>query len=237
MAATSNFARLPSAVVRASKLLQPLKAPSCSISVRICAQGVFSNSQCARRDLAAAAAARTRRAISGEVKTAETCGAASAEARGARAAAGGAGQRIGGGASRGAAREAQVRERNKNFAMWMLAIAIGTAGMSYASVPLYRMFCQVTGFGGTVRRVDGDGDDFETDLDEVEIVQGRPIVVRFNADVSARVPWRFTPSQPEVTILPGETALAFYVAENRSSEAITGIATYNVTPSKAVFFR
>lgn len=115
----------------------------------------------------------------------------------------------------------------------MLAIAMGTVGLSYASVPLYRVFCQVTGFGGTVRRGDGEEVEFETALDDVEIVPGRPITVRFNADVSARVPWRFTPSQAEVTVNPGETALAFYVAENLAEEAINGISTYNVTPAKA----
>jgi cytochrome c oxidase assembly protein subunit 11 len=137
------------------------------------------------------------------------------------------------GASRSAEREAAIRERNKSFAAWMLAIAMGTVGLSYASVPLYRVFCQVTGFGGTVRRADGETDEFETALDDVEIVPGRPITVRFNADVSARVPWRFTPSQAAVTVLPGETALAFYVAENLSNVPVNGISTYNVTPAKA----
>lgn len=115
----------------------------------------------------------------------------------------------------------------------MLAIAFGTMGLSYASVPLYRVFCQVTGFGGTVRREDEEGDGFITAIDEAKVVQDRPIRVRFNADVSAKMPWRFTPSQSEVVVLPGETALAFYVARNVSSEPITGIATYNVAPAKA----
>lgn len=135
--------------------------------------------------------------------------------------------------TRSAAAEAALREKNKSFAAWMLAVTLGTVGLAYASVPLYRVFCQVTGFGGTVRRADEDENDFITDLEDVRIVQGRPITVRFNADVSARVPWQFIPSQTEVVVLPGETALAFYVAENRSDKAITGIATYNVTPSKA----
>lgn len=144
---------------------------------------------------------------------------------------GGGARRVG--ATRSAEREAEIRERNRSFAAWMLAIAMGTVGLSYASVPLYRVFCQVTGFGGTVRTADGETDEFETALEDVEIVPGRPITVRFNADVSARVPWRFTPSQAEVTVLPGETALAFYVAENLSSVPINGISTYNVTPAKA----
>lgn len=134
---------------------------------------------------------------------------------------------------RSTAAEAVLRERNKSFAAWMLAVALGTVGLAYASVPLYRVFCQVTGFGGTVRRADEQDNEFITDLEDVKIVQGRPITVRFNADLSARVPWRFKPSQKEVIVLPGETVLAFYVAENRSDKPITGIATYNVTPSRA----
>lgn len=137
-------------------------------------------------------------------------------------------------ARRSPEREAAIRERNKNFAAWMLAIALGTMGLSYASVPLYRVFCQVTGFGGTVRRGDGEEtDEFVTAIEEAKIVEDRPITVRFNADVSAKMPWRFTPSQSEIVVLPGETALAFYVARNDSEHPITGIATYNVTPAKA----
>lgn len=116
----------------------------------------------------------------------------------------------------------------------MLAIALGTMGLSYASVPLYRVFCQVTGFGGTVRRGDGEEtDEFVTGIEEAKIVEDRPITIRFNADVSAKMPWRFTPSQAEIVVLPGETALAFYVAQNDSKQPITGIATYNVAPAKA----
>jgi cytochrome c oxidase assembly protein subunit 11 len=136
--------------------------------------------------------------------------------------------------SRSAHRHAEIRDRNRNYGAWLLAIAIGTAGLSYASVPLYRVFCQVTGFGGTVRRTeDGDDVSFITDMEDVEIVQGRPITIRFNADVSAHVPWRFVPSQSQVVVLPGEAVLAFYVAENISDSPITGIATYNVAPAKA----
>lgn len=143
-------------------------------------------------------------------------------------------------------RIAEIRRRNRNLLAIALAIVIATVGLSYASVPLYRLFCQVTGFGGTVRRVpvrsspndddDDDEDDDDIGMDEMNIVHGRPITIRFNADVSARVPWRFTPLQSEVVVLPGETALAFYLAENKSSDAVTGIATYNITPAKAAVY-
>lgn len=143
------------------------------------------------------------------------------------------------GARRSPLRDAQIRQRNKSLAAWALAIALGTVGLSYASVPLYRVFCQVTGFGGTVKATDADDDDssdFITPLEEARVIEGRPITIRFNADLSARVPWRFTPLQSELVVLPGETALAFYLAENKSSQPITGIATYNVTPAKAAIY-
>lgn len=148
---------------------------------------------------------------------------------------------------RSAQRLADLQRRNRNILAWALAVVLGTVGLSYASVPLYRIFCQVTGFGGTVRRVtvapagrvdSGDDDDDDDDLDTIEnrVVQDRPLTIRFNADVSARVPWRFKPLQSEVVVLPGETALAFYLAENRSDKAITGIATYNIAPAKAAIY-
>ena len=142
-----------------------------------------------------------------------------------------------GGARRSPQREAYIRERNKSFASWAIALTIATVGLSYASVPLYRVFCQVTGFGGTVKRTEINEE--ETDampINESDVVEGRPITIRFNADLSARVPWRFTPLQSEVVVLPGETALAFYVARNLSDDPITGIATYNVTPAKAAIY-
>lgn len=83
---------------------------------------------------------------------------------------------------------------------------------------------------------DGGDDDFMSEIDETRIVEGRPITISFNADVSARVPWRFTPQQSKIVVLPGETVLAFYLAKNISDEAVTGIATYNVTPAKAAIY-
>lgn len=144
---------------------------------------------------------------------------------------------------RSAQRLADMQRKNRNVLAWALAVVLGTVGLSYASVPLYRIFCQVTGFGGTVRRVDiapvgkvdDDDDDSEVSI-ENRVVQDRPLNIRFNADVSARVPWRFKPLQSEVVVLPGETALAFYLAENRSDSSVTGIATYNIAPAKAAIY-
>lgn len=141
------------------------------------------------------------------------------------------------GARRSPSRDAKIRERNRNLAAWSAVLVLGTVGLSYASVPLYRMFCQVTGFGGTVQTTQMDDDNgILTEIDEANIVEGRPIRIRFNADVSAHVPWRFSPLQSEIVVLPGETALAFYVAKNLSDSPITGIATYNITPAKAAIY-
>ncbi|KAJ7928923.1 cytochrome oxidase assembly factor [Mycena leptocephala] len=100
--------------------------------------------------------------------------------------------------------------------MYSSAVIIATLGVSYAAVPLYRMFCAATGFAGTPNVGTGR---FEAEL-------------HFNADRSESLPWTFTPQQRFVTVLPGETSLAFYTAKNNSKKDIIGIATYNVTPDR-----
>jgi cytochrome c oxidase assembly protein subunit 11 len=101
-------------------------------------------------------------------------------------------------------------------------------GLSFAAVPLYRIFCQVTGFGGTPR-IDATASPGAVD---------RTITIRFNADVNRGMPWRFAPVQQEVTLRLGEEAVAFYVARNPTDQPVTGVSTYNVTPDKAGrFFR
>jgi cytochrome c oxidase assembly protein Cox11 len=101
-------------------------------------------------------------------------------------------------------------------------------GASYAAVPLYRMFCAATGFAGTPNVGTGR---FEPDR-LVPVENAPRIKVHFNADKSERLPWTFTPQQKFVTVLPGETSLAFYTAKNTSPKDIIGIATYNVTPDR-----
>lgn len=102
-------------------------------------------------------------------------------------------------------------------------VVCGMVGLSFAAVPLYDMFCRVTGFGGTTQTADA----------APEAVGERMIAVRFNSDVSNDVPWRFKPSQLEVKLHVGEVGLAFYTATNQSTETILGSATFNVTPLKA----
>lgn len=125
------------------------------------------------------------------------------------------------------AREARYKERNRSLLLYSAAtILVVTAG-SYLAVPLYRVFCSATGYGGTPQtdssRFGPDRLIPRTDLD-------KRIRVTFNADASDSLPWSFEPQQKDVKVLPGETALAFYTATNHSDEDIIGIATYNVTP-------
>jgi len=117
----------------------------------------------------------------------------------------------------------------------MLAVAMGTLGLAYASVPLYRIFCQATGFGGTTKRHAGGGEDEGYDLpaNPSALPGNRPLRVTFNTDVSQELPWSFKPVQKHVTVLAGQTALAFFEATNHSSEPIIGVATYNVVPNEA----
>merc|ERR1712137_930419 len=111
-------------------------------------------------------------------------------------------------------------------------------GITYLSVPLYRMFCQATGFGGTVQRTETVEEKIRNRTEEEERAAAeRSILVEFNADVTDGMPWKFRPTQRAVRVKPGESALAFYTAHNTSDQAITGISTYNVTPQAAgVYF-
>jgi cytochrome c oxidase assembly protein subunit 11 len=116
----------------------------------------------------------------------------------------------------------------------MLAVALGTLGMSYAAVPLYRMFCQATGFGGTVKRHAGSGEEEGYDLpkDPASLPGNRPLRVSFVTNVSGSLQWSFKPVQKHVEVMAGQTSLAFFEATNHSSEPIIGVATYNVVPNE-----
>ncbi|KAL7528714.1 hypothetical protein ACHAWF_002674 [Thalassiosira exigua] len=180
-----------------------------------------------------------------------------------------------------------VNERNTKIASYAAAAVIGALGATYAAVPLYKIFCQATGFGGTTQRVNlsdwaGDREEREatgrsrvsqalwdkllaasnvplemlpgaspgsashgrgartwTDEEAAAklaslrpVSDGRLITVRFDSTVDDVLPWSFVPSQLDVKVVPGETALSFFTATNKSDKAITGVATYNVHPPK-----
>jgi cytochrome c oxidase assembly protein subunit 11 len=112
---------------------------------------------------------------------------------------------------------------NRRVAALVGGIAIGMFALAYASVPLYQLFCQVTGYGGTTQRADAAPDH----------TIDRWITVSFNADVATDLPWNFRPAERSVRVKVGEPMLVHYVAENYGREPVVGTATFNVTPSKA----
>ncbi|XP_022191485.2 cytochrome c oxidase assembly protein COX11, mitochondrial [Nilaparvata lugens] len=116
---------------------------------------------------------------------------------------------------------------NKSIVYYLSAIGVLTLGLSYAAVPLYRIFCQASGYGGTV------GEEKDTDVSKMKKVKDREITIKFNADVSSSLKWNFHPQQSEITVAPGETALAFYTAENPADKPVIGVSTYNVVPFEA----
>jgi cytochrome c oxidase assembly protein subunit 11 len=117
-----------------------------------------------------------------------------------------------------------LSDRKKLTAAILVAVPLGMAAFAYfGAVPLYELFCRVTGYGGTTQ-VAGEAS---------PIVVDRVIKVQFSADVAPGLSWRFAPVEKEIEIRPGETALAFYRAENLGGEPILGSATFNVTPQKA----
>mmetsp|Transcript_3555 Transcript_3555/g.4702 ORF Transcript_3555/g.4702 Transcript_3555/m.4702 type:complete len:315 (-) Transcript_3555:138-1082(-) len=179
-------------------------------------------------------------------------------------------------------------DRSIKIASYAAAVVIGALGATYASVPLYKMFCQATGFAGTTQRVTlkewaeqqdrrdesgsskvsqalwdklidmsnvpkemlpkskgsfshGRGAKTWTDDEAAARLaslrpmkeNGRLITVRFDSTIGDVMPWSFVPTQLDVKVVPGETALSFFTATNHSDKAITGVATYNVHPPRA----
>ena len=104
-----------------------------------------------------------------------------------------------------------------------MAFVAGMVGAAYAAVPLYRMFCQLTGYGGTTQRVTQYSDR----------ILDREVTVRFDANVSGGVPWDFQPAQRDVTMKIGETTQIAYKATNLFNQPSAGRATFNVTPELA----
>jgi cytochrome c oxidase assembly protein subunit 11 len=115
------------------------------------------------------------------------------------------------------------RRGSRVLAFSLFGVIIGMVGLSFAAVPLYRAFCEATGFDGTpqIGPAASPG------------VVDQKIAVRFNADTNPALPWRFLPDQNEVKVRLGEEQVAFYHARNLDSGPVTGVATYNVTPEKA----
>jgi len=111
---------------------------------------------------------------------------------------------------------------SKRIVLSCVAVVALMVGMAYAAVPLYDLFCRVTGYGGTTGVAEQSADR----------VLDREVTIRFDSNRNPALPWEFAPVQKEVTVKVGETGLAFYRATNLSHEPVTGTATYNVTPMK-----
>ena len=116
-----------------------------------------------------------------------------------------------------------LQRRHRAIAAWCAALVIAMVGAAYAAVPLYRMFCDATGFDGTPRRATGPS---QKTLEQT-------IVVRFDGNVSPDLPWRFEPVQTTMTVKLGENVVALYRATNLSDKRIVATAAYNIFPEIA----
>ena len=116
--------------------------------------------------------------------------------------------------------------RNRRVAVRCAAVGVGMLGLAYASVPLYRIFCQATGYAGTTQRAAAPS----------TRILDASLEVRFDATVAPGLGWTFEPVERIMRVRIGETALAHYRATNTTDRTLTGTATYNVTPDQAGIF-
>ncbi len=122
-------------------------------------------------------------------------------------------------------RKSQIvkEDKNTNLSYLLIGLVIFMVGVAFAAVPLYKMFCQTTGYGGTTQVAHS----FAKEIRE------RRFTVRFTATVNKSLPWSFKPLQKQVSVRAGETGFALYKVTNNSDQPVVGMATYNVTPDKA----
>jgi cytochrome c oxidase assembly protein subunit 11 len=114
--------------------------------------------------------------------------------------------------------------RNLRTGLIAGAVACSMVGMGFAAVPLYRIFCQQTGFGGTARIDEGA---------EAPGSTGRMVTVRFDTNVNAKLPWQFAPEKKQLRVAIGARELAFFDATNLSDAPVTGSAAFNISPDEA----
>ena len=126
-----------------------------------------------------------------------------------------------------AATTASAERRNRRVALIAAGFALAMLGLGYASVPLYRLFCQATGWAGTPQRVT------TAQAAEIRAVAGKSIVIRFDGNVASGMPWVFGPDEITRTIPIGERTMTTFHARNQSARTITGTAVFNVSPDIA----
>jgi cytochrome c oxidase assembly protein subunit 11 len=119
-----------------------------------------------------------------------------------------------------------LQKSNRRVGLMALAVVVAMASLGFASVPLYRMFCQVTGFNGTPQRSTA------AEAAQVKTI-GSKMVIRFDANIDRGMPWEFRPAQNTQTVQIGARTLAHFKARNTSDKPITGRASFNVEPEQA----
>jgi cytochrome c oxidase assembly protein subunit 11 len=122
----------------------------------------------------------------------------------------------------------QPEQNHRKTVLTILAIALGMFCLAFASFPLYNLFCKATGYQGTPKVAAAN---------TPEKPWGKTVVtVRFNAEISPELAWKFYPIQNEVQVHTGEHKLIYFKAENLTDTPLTGVATYNITPEKAASY-
>ena len=116
-----------------------------------------------------------------------------------------------------------VHSKNTRLVAKLAGLVVCMVGLAYASVPLYEIFCRVTGFGGTTQVSERASEE----------VHDRVITIRFDSNVNSALNWKFGPEMTQTDVQVGENTLAFYRAQNVGSEAVVGTSTFNVAPEKA----
>ena len=120
-------------------------------------------------------------------------------------------------------KDTDPKRRHSILALSLVGLVAAMVGLSFASVPLYRVFCQVTGYGGIPQRAEKAPGE----------VLDRTVTIRFDGNVDRSLPWTFAPKQQTMDVKIGETALAFFKATNNSSVPVSGRAIFNVSPELA----
>jgi len=121
-------------------------------------------------------------------------------------------------------RMAEIERRNKRVISGVFAVVFAMVALSYAAVPLYSLFCSVTGYAGTTARVDAN---------TAHAVLDRPVTIRFETQTAPGMPWSFRSEIAQMTLNVGEDGFMNFRAHNPSSRPVTGTAIFNVTPAKA----
>ena len=119
-----------------------------------------------------------------------------------------------------------LNAKNRRVAIAAATVACAMVGLAYASVPLYKLFCEATGFGGTT----------QVATSAPKVIAGQTIAIRFDSNIDSSLGWNFHAKQTRQTIRIGEVSMAAFSAQNFGSEESTGSATFNVTPVAAGAF-